>query len=67
MSDQQQVTQDVDRMLRLNDLLAAGILTDDERAFVEQLQEHRIGSVIETEMIVAPGVSVEMTVSNAVV
>lgn len=55
MHDQQQVTADVDRVLRLSDLKVAGVLSEEERVLVETLEAHRIGSVLSSEVVAGPG------------
>ncbi len=52
--EQQLVTADVDRMLRLSDLKQAGILSEAECQLVEALEAHRIGSALVSEVVAAP-------------
>lgn len=55
IQDQQRVTEDVDRVLRLSDLKKAGVLTDEECLLVETLEAHRIGSALGSEVVANPG------------
>jgi hypothetical protein len=51
MDEQQQVTEDVSRVQRLVDLKNAGVLTPEEAAFVEAIEQHRVGSAIVSEVV----------------
>ncbi len=70
LHEQGLVTADVDRVLRLTDLERAGLLDDAERAFLAELEQHRIGSALGNEVLAAPGAPPEahsqrLTMSDA--
>jgi len=58
LDDQQQVTADIDRVHRLCDLKQAGVLSPDEAEFVTSLEQHRVGSVVGSQVVVAPSLQV---------
>lgn len=51
MDEQRQVTKDVSRVQRLVDLRNAGVLSPDEAAFVDVVEQHRVGSAIVSEVV----------------
>lgn len=61
IQDQKQVTEDVDRVLRLSDLKLAGVLTDEECTLVDKLEAHRIGSALGSEVVAGPGAQPDAT------
>ena len=58
IDDQQQVTADIDRIHRLCDLKQAGVLSADEAEFVTSLEQHRVGSVVGSQIVAAPSLRV---------
>jgi HPt (histidine-containing phosphotransfer) domain-containing protein len=58
IDDQQQVTADIDRIHRLCDLKQAGVLSADETEFVTSLEQHRVGSVVGSQIVAAPSLRV---------
>ena len=56
---QQTVTEDISHIVRLDDLAKVGILDDEERAFLATLEQHRVGSAVESEVVADSGVPPE--------
>jgi hypothetical protein len=57
MDDQQLVTEDVDRVHRLQDLRLEGILDPSDAAFVDQLEQSHVGTAIESEVTVGAAIA----------